>query len=220
MPVEQGDRRGPTIGGGQQLIEIGCPVPRSGRLEVVAEQAVGAGHVDHVDVNTIFAGHVAGLQCFLHHDARREQMNARAIVVIRFLPVIPQPVAAGQDLASPRRRRVPHRLVDRPRGQPQVQALAVRAVRQLPQPPAHDAFQLGGVGRLVVDQSRHAHADERRVNGLVRAAFTVQAQSRRRPREEEFRPHVGSRRSERPRPRATKGSYTVPTGSRTSPLNS
>ena len=114
-------------------------------------------------------------------------MEAVAEPEDRQLAVAAQPVATGEYLAAPGRSGVTYSRGDGARRQTHVKTLHVLTIRQLLQAPTHNTLQFGGIGRFIVQQSRQPHADQRRIDRLVGAAFTTQSQAGRRAGDNEFR---------------------------------
>ena len=184
VAVEHGHQRRRPFGGQQLAEDVVRALLEAGARPQRAEQQVGAGHADHVD---LVAEHVGRRQQLRQHRAHAHQRHAR----------VPggaaQRIAAGQhELALGIARQL---LVDRPCGQAQVGGLAVRA----PEPRQRvqeRPLQVAPEGGLPRGAAGLADADRRRDDRLVRAALGRQRHAARRAHQDRLAAGV---HAERPR---------------------
>ena len=142
------------------------------RLPPVAVQAIRGRHDHQTHTGKVLEQLPMRLESLGDHGPARDN---RQITTSRSH----EPVRAREQIRAQLRVHRPRRLIERPGGQPQVHGPAVVVLKMF-EAPAQDFAQLVHVRRLERRQARLAHADERRVDGLMRAALGGEREPRRR----------------------------------------
>src|SRR5690606_28797122 len=102
----------------------------------------------------------AGAQGLRYHNAGGENVHSGFAAIIRLATIIPQPIPPAEDLLPPLLCGLQAHLLDAPGGESHIQTLAMLPIEQLLEAPAQNALQFPAIGRLEIEQVRHAHADE------------------------------------------------------------
>jgi hypothetical protein len=156
-----------------------------------ARASIGRGHGEDADI-----GHVLGQGIGRLHGLGGQRAGIDD-GQLGLRPRFAKPVAAVDDPLVFGRPQAPARLIEGARGQAQIyratfritqprgRRLALAVALQVIERPLQDHRKLVGVSRLEAGQAVLRHADERRVDRLVGAAFGRQGDARRRSDDDE-----------------------------------